>query len=180
MLTQLSPAEQLTSNQQVVGSIPIVSTIFGGVAKWPNAGGCNPLPFGSGVRIPPPPPFFLGPQPSGKAKDFDSFMRWFESNWPSHYDSLAQSVEQLAFNQWVRGSSPRRVTIIFIFWIFIPRVAESVDALDLKSSGLNRPCRFKSGLEDHFNARHHLWVIFFTLISRIIFPMIKRTLYNIL
>ena len=29
---------------------------------------------------------------------------------PAKYDPLAQPVEQLPFKQWVRGSSPRRVT----------------------------------------------------------------------
>ena len=29
------------------------------------------------------------------------------------YDSLAQSVEQLTFNQWVAGSIPARVTFLF-------------------------------------------------------------------
>ena len=29
---------------------------------------------------------------------------------PAKYDPLAQSVEQLPFKQWVRGSNPRRVT----------------------------------------------------------------------
>ena len=35
--------------------------------------------------------------------------RRFKSGHPSH-DPLAQSVEQLPFKQWVRGSNPRRVT----------------------------------------------------------------------
>ena len=86
--------------------------------------------------------------PSGKAPDFDSGIRRFESCHPSQkkarcrrafsilkaqkrvakpktlcynssslfaeaksaYDPLAQPVEQLPFKQWVRGSSPRRVT----------------------------------------------------------------------
>ena len=48
--------------------------------------------------------------PSGKASDFDSDIRRFESGHPSQFDPLAQSVEQLPFKQWVRGSSPRRVT----------------------------------------------------------------------
>ena len=94
--------------------------------------------------------------PSGKAPDFDSGIRRFESCHPSHVrrrllhsasavfvsaakapypqppssfsprdplcwaragapreaknDPLAQSVEQLPFKQWVRGSNPRRVT----------------------------------------------------------------------
>ena len=47
-----------------------------------------------------------GPSPSGKAQDFDSCSRQFESGWPS-FGILAQVVEHLTFNQVVRGSSPR-------------------------------------------------------------------------
>ena len=49
---------------------------------------------------------FIGPSPSGKAQDFDSCSRQFESGWPS-FGILAQVVEHLTFNQVVRGSSPR-------------------------------------------------------------------------
>ena len=62
----------------------------------------------------------IGASPSGKARDFDSLTRWFESSRPSHFttlanticihDPIAQSAEQLPFKQWVRGSNPRRVT----------------------------------------------------------------------
>ena len=66
--------------------------------------------------------FHIGASPSGKARDFDSLIRWFESSRPSHAlfrrrryhtmpDPVAQSAEQLPFKQWVRGSNPRRVTI---------------------------------------------------------------------
>src|SRR3712207_3643254 len=34
-------AEQLTCNQQVVGSIPIASSIFGGVPEWPKGADCK-------------------------------------------------------------------------------------------------------------------------------------------
>ena len=55
--------------------------------------------------------FDTGMSPSGKAPDFDSGIRRFESGHPSQiFDPLAQPVEQLPFKQWVRGSSPRRVT----------------------------------------------------------------------
>ena len=47
----------------------------------------------------------LGPSPSGKAQAFDACSRWFESNWPC-YETLAQSVEHLTFNQVVAGSIP--------------------------------------------------------------------------
>ena len=47
--------------------------------------------------------------PSGKAPDFDSGIRRFESCHPSH-DPLAQLAEQLPFKQWVRSSNLRRVT----------------------------------------------------------------------
>ena len=53
-----------------------------------------------------------GPSPSGKAQDFDSCTRWFESSWPS-YGRVAQVVEHLTFNQVVRGSNPRTLTIFF-------------------------------------------------------------------
>ena len=54
---------------------------------------------------------------SVKARDFDSRIRWFESNYPSQFisfyemggadkGSLAQLVEHLTFNQRVPGSSP--------------------------------------------------------------------------
>ena len=53
----------------------------------------------------------IGMSPSGKASDFDSDIRRFESGHPSHlFDPLAQLAEQLPFKQWVRGSNPRRVT----------------------------------------------------------------------
>ena len=60
----------------------------------------------------------IGMSPSGKATDFDSVMRGFESRHPSHpnldqpssYDPLAQSAEHLPFKQGVRSSNLRRVT----------------------------------------------------------------------
>ena len=48
--------------------------------------------------------------PSGKAPDFDSGIRRFESCHPSH-DPLAQLAEQLPFKQWVWSSNLQRVTI---------------------------------------------------------------------
>ena len=88
------------------------------------------------VRVPSPTPdktgdrgcpdslfsFHIGASPSGKARDFDSLIRWFESSRPSQrfwcrpsafdiwFDPIAQLAEQLPFKQWVRGSNPRRVT----------------------------------------------------------------------
>lgn len=49
----------------------------------------------------------LGRSQVGKARDFDSRMRWFESSRPSQCDPLAQSVEHLTFNQGVRDSNSR-------------------------------------------------------------------------
>ena len=43
---------------------------------------------------------------SVKARDFDSRIRWFESNYPSQCGSLAQLAEHLTFNQGVPGSNP--------------------------------------------------------------------------
>ena len=84
-------------------------------------------------------PFHTGVSPSGKARDFDSLIRWFESSHPCHAFSdgpilfymchapLAQSVEHLPFKQGVRGSNPRRGTkkkdtlarvFLFVFDVF--------------------------------------------------------------
>ncbi len=59
----------------------------------------------------------LGRSQVGKARDFDSRMRWFESSRPSHlYDPLAQLVEHLTFNQGVPRSSRGWVTIFTARW----------------------------------------------------------------
>ena len=57
----------------------------------------------------------IGMSPSGKALDFDSSMRRFESCHPSHLiinliDPLAQLAEHLTFNQGVRRSNRRWIT----------------------------------------------------------------------
>ena len=70
----------------------------------------------SGVRIPVRSPnLILGISQVGKAHDFDSCMRRFESCIPSqiiyaYYDSLAQLVEHLTLNQGVPSSSLGWVT----------------------------------------------------------------------
>ena len=56
-------------------------------------------------------PFNGGMSPSGKAPDFDSGIRRFKSCHPSQHDPLAQVVEHLTFNQGVRSSNLRRVTM---------------------------------------------------------------------
>ena len=68
----------------------------------------------------------FGLSPSGKAQDFDSCIRWFESSQPSQklnlYGPLAQAVEHLTFNQVVRGSSPRwliKISDIVLYLIFL-------------------------------------------------------------
>jgi hypothetical protein len=58
----------------------------------------------------------LGRSQVGKARDFDSRMRWFESSRPSQNDSLAQLVEHLTFNQGVPGSNPGWITIFLRMW----------------------------------------------------------------
>ena len=109
--------------------IPSVYVV--GVVQWQSTG----LWFRAlWVRVPSPTPdkdrgsglprspvsFHIGASPSGKARDFDSLTRWFESSRPSHFttlantvcihDPIAQSAEHLPFKQGVRGSNPRWVT----------------------------------------------------------------------
>ena len=80
--------------------------------------------------------FFIVPEvntgmsPSGKAPDFDSGIRRFESCHPSQFDPLAQLAEQLPFKQWVRRSNRRRVTnrrervsFAAIFYLQSPKAA---------------------------------------------------------
>ena len=55
----------------------------------------------------------MGYSQVGKAADFDSVMRRFESCYPSQHDPLAQSAEHLTFNQGVRSSNLRWVTISY-------------------------------------------------------------------
>src|SRR5665648_120383 len=54
--------------------------------------------------------FKMGYRQVGKATDFDSVIRRFESCYPSHYDPLAQLVEHLTFNQGVPRSNRGWVT----------------------------------------------------------------------
>ena len=83
--------------------------------------GSNPIihPIESGVRETSDPVFLLsfavrrrynGLSPSGKAPDFDSDIRRFESCQPSQFDPVAQPAEHLPFKQGVRGSNPRWIT----------------------------------------------------------------------
>ena len=93
----------------------------------------------------------LGCRQAVKARDFDSRMRRFKSRHPSHFllreksiqrDPLAQLVEHLTFNQGVRSSNLRRVTIFFSCegtrQFYRAGVAELADALDLGSSAARR------------------------------------------
>ena len=81
------------------------------MVKWLTRRIVAPLFEGSNPSSHPINFILLGRSQVGKAPDFDSGMRWFESSRPSHYDPLAQSVEHLTFNQGVVGSSPTWVTI---------------------------------------------------------------------
>ena len=107
--------EQLICNQQVPGSSPGFGTIFfGEVAKWLNATDCKSVLIefdGSNPSL--STTLDIASQPSGKASDFDSDMRQFESNRGSQfsYDLLAQQVEHLTFNQRVMSSNLIQVTI---------------------------------------------------------------------
>ncbi len=75
-----------------------------GMVKWLTRRIVAPLCVGSTPTTHP-----IGVSPSGKATDFDSVIRWFESIYPCH-DPLAQSVEHLTFNQGVPRSSRGWIT----------------------------------------------------------------------
>ena len=87
---------------------------------------------------------YYGVSPSGKAPDFDSGTRRFKSCHPSHFcDPLAQLVEHLTFNQVVRSSTLRRITIFSFGHDLCAGVAELADAPDL-GSGAQKAYEFKS------------------------------------
>ena len=113
--------EQLTCNQQVVGSSPISGTtlylegqrsgqtrqtvnLFLRV-RWFKSISFHHL-FGQIYKL------YIASQPSGKAPHFDCGMRQFESSRGSHYVPLAQLVEHLTFNQRVTDSNSVRDTIL--------------------------------------------------------------------
>ena len=80
----------------------------------------SPTPQKRGSGSPRSPVFLsIGASPSGKARDFDSLTRGFESRLPSQRplgggcDPLAQLAEHLTFNQGVRSSNLRWITSKF-------------------------------------------------------------------
>ena len=84
----------------------------------------------------------VGVSPSGKAPGFDPGTRKFESCYPSQvYDPLAQSAEHLTFNQGVRSSNLRWVTITLKT---SGEVSEWFKELVLKTSDSERGRGFES------------------------------------
>ena len=138
---------------RVVGSSPSASTIFyekvilyGRVAKWPNAVDCKSIPNGFGGSNPSSSTTLLGYSQAVRHQTLTLTFPWFESTYPSQSGPLAQSVEHVTFNHGVASSNLVRITI------FCARMAEQVDAQDLKSCGLRNPCQFDSGSGHHFFA----------------------------
>ncbi len=79
-----STVEQLTCNQQVVGSIPIASSKCGGVPEWPKGADCKSVTFR-----------FDGSNPSSSTT----------------LGRIAQLGEHLPYKQRVTGSIPVATTI---------------------------------------------------------------------
>ena len=125
-----------------------------GIAQLVRVPGCGP--GGRGFESHYSPHFTdsanYGVSPSGKAPDFDSGTRRFKSCHPSHFcDPLAQLVEHLTFNQVVRSSTLRRITIFSSADADLcAGVAELADAPDL-GSGARKAYGFKS-LRPHQNS----------------------------
>lgn len=105
--------EHRLAKARVAGSTPVFRSKFMvGVVKWLRHRIVVPACVGS---IPITHPiYFLGYSQVGKATDFDSVIRRFESYYPSHlFGPLAQLVEHLTFNQGVPRSSRGWITIFF-------------------------------------------------------------------
>ena len=77
--------------------------------------GCGPGGRGFESHYSPHFPKVMGCSQAVKATDFDSVTRRSKSCHPSQFDPLAQSVEHLTFNQGVRSSNLRWVTIWLTF-----------------------------------------------------------------
>ena len=109
-------------------------------------------------------------------------MRWFESSYPSQvvlinfvrikylFDSLAQSVEHLTFNQGAMDSSSIRVTI------GCPG-GEIGRRVGFKIQWTNHPCRFKSGSGHHLK-NHSLKREFFSFFRNLLFHYSLFLLYG--
>ncbi len=78
--------EQLTCNQQVVGSSPITSSNYGGIPERPKGADCKSVVFR---------------------------LRWFESSFLHQNGRIAQLGEHLPYKQEVTGSIPVVPTIFF-------------------------------------------------------------------
>ena len=92
-----------------MGSIPTarVNKIMAGVVKWLTHQIVALACVGS---IPITRLFLLiiGVSPSGKARDFDSLMRWFESSYPSYFAGVAELADALDSKSSVRKDVPVR------------------------------------------------------------------------
>ena len=76
-------AEQLTCNQQVIGSSPIVGLYYGGIPEWPKGADCKSV-----------------------VKDFEGSNPSPSILFTYSYAQIAQSVEQRTENPRVAGSIP--------------------------------------------------------------------------
>ena len=83
--------------------------VCGWVAKRLNAADCKSAPTGFGSSNLSP-STTLGCSQVVRQQTLTLSFRWFDPSHPSQYDSVAQAVEHLTFNQRVPGSIPGRVT----------------------------------------------------------------------
>ena len=113
MRQQPSWIEHRPSKAGVRGSNPFWRTtiLYGGYSSVGRAPDCGSGSRGFESHYSPHFIVFVGVQPSGKARDFDSRIRRFKSCYPSHiYGLLAQLVEHMTFNHGVPRSNRGQVT----------------------------------------------------------------------
>ncbi len=78
-------AEQLICNQQVVGSTPITSSIYGSVPEWPKGADCKSVVCDFG-----------GPNPPAPTKKFDLF-RQVEFFYPLRSNGISSTHDSAAY-----------------------------------------------------------------------------------